>query len=203
MICKKCKSEIPEGVDICETCGAKTAPTKAKRKKILIFIALSVAVVLIAGMIALHFLLKNHNGSVSLKTLQTSLEDAISPIQDPSEDVPDFLQEMEDRAGYEVISIDEEKDGSVRATVQVYAPDLYNTIRELDAQNFSDTSEMDKAVTAKIQEADILKKEVSIIFTQEDGVWVPVLTDIFIDAYYGGLLTYRQELFEQMEEDAQ
>lgn len=45
----------------------------------------------------------------------------------------------------------------------------------------------------------MLETELTVGFYRENGGWVPELTDGFLDAYYGGLLSYREDYLEAME----
>lgn len=137
--------------------------------------------------------------TLTLDIFQNAMDTAMAEAQAEEEGTPEYLLEMDRRTTVEVSEFEEIEDGCVIAQVTVTAPDLYSVIIDLEDEQFSSTDEMDEALTEGVEEADLIETELEIEFYMEDEVWTPVLTEEFADACYGGLLTYRQEYYEQLE----
>lgn len=124
--------------------------------------------------------------------LQTALDQVIARMQE--EEAVDYLIAMESRSGWEVLAVEQTAEDRAEAAVRVYAPDLYSVVKALESETFTSEEEMDRAVTEGVEKAQILETELILEFyPDEGGVWTPALTGEFLDAYYGGLLTLRQE----------
>ena len=136
---------------------------------------------------------------LSLEFLQQIMDDTMAEAQAEAEGTPEYLLKMDARTTVEVTDFEEIQDGYAVAQVIVTAPDLYSVIMELQDEQFSSTGEMDKALTAGVEEAELIETQLEIEFYLEEESWTPVLTEEFADACYGGLLTYRQEYYDQLE----
>ncbi len=206
MICRRCKSEMPEGLRYCGNCGRRMNVVEFllfTRQGRPIFIGILAALLLVAAVVAGVLVLGGREEEkVSPEQLQVVLERTFAQMQEG--EAPEYLLAMEERAGFEVLSVTREEPsqtaGRVTAQVRIWAPDLYSVIRDLEELTFLSTQEMDTAMTAGVREARILESQVEIAFTWDGTLWVPELTDEFMDAYYGGLLTYRDEFYAEMEE---
>lgn len=136
---------------------------------------------------------------VSLELLQQIMDDTLASAQTEAEGTPEYLLKMDERTTVEVVEYEEVEDGYAIAQVTVSAPDLYSVIKSLEDERFSSEAEVDEALTEGVEDADIVKTRLEIEFYLEEEGWVPVLTEEFADACYGGMMTYRQEYYDQLE----
>jgi len=136
---------------------------------------------------------------LTLEMLQQIMDSTMAEAQADAEGTPDYLLEMDQRTTVEVTDFEEVEDGYAIAQVTITAPDLYSVVKDLEDDRFSSEEEVDEALTEGVENADLLETELEIEFRLEDGVWTPVLTEEFADACYGGLMTYRQEYYDQLE----
>jgi hypothetical protein len=97
----------------------------------------------------------------------------------------------------EVLSFEQKTKEYVEAKVQVTAPDLYGVIKKLDEEEFSSEAEIDEALTEGIKSAERITKDLNVNFYYKDE-WTPSLTEEFMDACYGGIITLRREYYEDM-----
>lgn len=108
-------------------------------------------------------------------------------------ETPAFLSTIEARNGYEILSFETNEDGAV-ATMRVYAPDVYNAVKDLDAsQTYTATDELLIALDDAMKNAPIVDREVILHYVLTDEGYTPVLTSDFLDAYYGGFYRLRDE----------
>lgn len=121
--------------------------------------------------------------------LEACLQEAVSETD------PAFLTAMEERNSFEVLSVTESGDGTVKADLRVSAPDLLAAVAAVEGKmTGTETQEqilaaMDEAVRS----AELAESRVTLTFTYTDGRWAPVLTDDFLDAYYGGVFQLRSQ----------
>ena len=135
---------------------------------------------------------------LSVATAQQALDTAMASATEEGEEVPAYLKELDKRTSWTVLSA-EDGDGIGQATVKVSAPDLYGVIKSLEQEVFPDTQAMDSAVTEALRTAPLREQELVVEF-QLDGIrWEALLSEEFADACYGGLLTYRTELYASLE----
>lgn len=82
--------------------------------------------------------------------------------------------------------------------MNVYAPDVYNLAKELDAQGSAVNPDAMQAVLVEaVQNAPIVKNEVQLLFVLTDNGYKPILTGEFMDAYYGGVIRLLEEMVNQ------
>ncbi len=206
MICRRCKSEMPEGLRYCGNCGRRMNVVEFllfTRRGRPIFIGILAALLLVAAVVTGVLVLGGREEEkVSPEQLQAVLEQTFAEIQEG--EAPAYLLAMEERAGFEVLSATQEEDQEepiqASAQVRIWAPDLYSVILEMNGLMFQSVEEMDAAMTGGVRNAGLREAEVTVVFTRIDGSWEPNLTDTFMDAYYGGLLTYRDEFYAELEE---
>ena len=136
---------------------------------------------------------------LDLETLQQIMDDTMAEAQKEADGTPEYLQEMDRRTTVEVLEFEEAEDDYVIAQVLVSAPDLYNVVKDLEDEKFTSEEEVDEALTEGVRDADLIETQLEIEFYLEEDVWTPVLTEEFADACYGGLMTYRQEYYDQLE----
>ena len=136
---------------------------------------------------------------LDLETLQQIMDDTMAEAQKEAHGTPEYLQEMDRRTTVEVLEFEEAEDDYVIAQVLVSAPDLYNVVKDLEDEKFTSEEEVDEALTEGVRDADLIETQLEIEFYLEEDVWTPVLTEEFADACYGGLMTYRQEYYDQLE----
>ena len=137
--------------------------------------------------------------ALTVSAAQQALDDAMAEAKTEDEEVPAYLAELESRTQWRVLEVEDGGDGTGRATVKVSAPDLYSVIKALEQQTFSDSRAMDDAVTEGLRNAPLREREVALDFQLDGPRWEAFLSDSFTDACYGGLLTYRDELYASLE----
>lgn len=200
MICRKCGSNMPEGLRYCGNCGRKMGIIEyaLHTKKLLV----PVVIVLVLALVAVGVLAFRGAGErvqISEELLQQSLERQMRMTQTAEEGTPAYLLAMEELSVYTVTGYEMTADDTAVARVDVSAPDLYSVIKGLENRSFASDAEMDAALVEGIRAAAVRETELEITFCLEDGMWVPVLTDAFVDAYYGGILTYQAEVYAEWE----
>lgn len=82
---------------------------------------------------------------------------------------------------------------TLTATAQITAPDMYAIAKAIENDVFESSEEADEAVCRVMDTAELRSVTVAVVFQKADGRWIPVMTEILVDACYGGLLTYQQE----------
>lgn len=208
--CTCCGKKLEEGTKFCTSCGhavngdnstkqrqatPDNCPKKSKPKtsgnvtKWIVIIA-SVCILITAVIIGLLYFNKP---SIDATKAQEQLQEILETVKSQDSATPEFLQEAEKRSGFEALSCVENKD-SATVTFQVYGPDLYSVIKELDENStFDNDNEIDKAVAEAIKNAPIVETVVEITFVLQDNEYVPVITTDFWDAYYGGIIRLLNE----------
>ena len=137
--------------------------------------------------------------ALTVSAAQQALDDAMAEAKTEDEEVPAYLAELESRTQWRVLEVEDGGDGAGRATVKVSAPDLYSVIKALEQQAFPSSRAMDDAVTEGLRHAPLREREVALDFQLDGPRWEAFLSDAFTDACYGGLLTYRDELYASLE----
>lgn len=181
-----------------------------KKNAKLIWIGAICAVVLVIGILVLVLCMEQDSDpkitmtkDQALQQLNTALAAADSS---PDEGAPAFLEELDNRNGYEILNLTEQEQTYV-VTVRVYAPDVYSVAHKLDAEEGDFTAEeLADRILTEMKTCAIAEKEVQIEYHLQDEQYVPVLTEEFVDAYYGGVLQLYEEAFEMLiggEETAQ
>lgn len=206
MTCWRCKREMPDGLKYCGHCGVRMNRTLYLLEWLFSGKGLPVLIgVLVVAVVVTAVLLWPAKNTDMLNVLQGSLDVALmipeEPVDGASEitpaEEPDFLAEIELRNGYEVLSCEETEQG-LTAVLNVYAPDVYNLAKELDAQGSAVNPDAMQAVLVEaVQNAPIVKNEVQLLFVLTDNGYKPILTGEFMDAYYGGVIRLLEEMVNQ------
>lgn len=152
-------------------------------------------VILFACVVACLLVLAGCSNKTDKKALTENLTQTLKNAANiyDGEKEPDFISFMEGKSSYEIISMD--KDGElITAKVKVKSLDLYTVIKNFDGQgqNMSG-SEMDRLIIEELKSAQMLETEHELQFELVNGKYQPVLTESFLDAYYGGIIRLRQE----------
>ena len=139
----------------------------------------------------------NSTAALSAAVLEQSIIDEFSAvIEQTKEEAPYYLKKTEELSSFEISDFTSEDDGIAKATVTVSAPDLYSCVKALENESFACESDIDDALTEKLASAEIKVKEIEIQFYYNGEEWKPLLTEEFMDAYYGGFMTLRKEYLE-------
>ena len=136
---------------------------------------------------------------LSAAVAQQVLDTTMASAKEEGEELPEYLTELERRTSWTVLSAVDAHDGTGEVTVKVSAPDLYSVIKALEKQAFPSTQAMDAAVTEALCSAPLRERELVLDFVMDGPRWEALLSAEFTDACYGGLLTYREELYASME----
>lgn len=127
--------------------------------------------------------------------LQNVMNDVMLEDGEPNE----ILVATESRCGFEVLSYTKTDTGAL-VTLLVYAPDLYAVAKEIDENYVFETEEeLKNALIEAIGKAQIVEQEVTIEFEKTEDGYIPLLTEEFFDAYYGGVLTLLDEMMAEKE----
>lgn len=176
------------------------------KQTIRILCIVAVAILLIVTGIVLAVVLpkvkeeinENQESNISGEMLETVITGFISDLKAPGTEDPTFLTEMERSTTVSVKSFEEEDEGFVTAQVVISAPDLYSITKEVEILGALTEEQMDAELTKRIKNATPKEQEITVYFAQmEDGTWKPVVTETFLDTYYGGAWRLRQEALEQ------
>lgn len=129
------------------------------------------------------------------KVLDNVMKEVMSEDAEPDE----LLVATESRSGYEVLSCTK-TDIGVSVTLLVYAPDLYTVAKEIDENYVFETKEELRATLIEaIGKAPIVEQEITIEFEETEDGYIPLLTEEFFDAYYGGILKLLAEMMVEQE----
>ena len=115
------------------------------------------------------------------------------------EQAPAYVTMTEEKSSYEITSFVENGD-LADALLLVRAPDLYSLLKEIEAREGLTDEEKMAALEQELPNAGMLETEVAMQFQLVNGQWQPILTSEFMDAYYGGILRLRAEIYESMME---
>ncbi|MBQ1217709.1 MAG: hypothetical protein IIX85_07095 [Clostridia bacterium] len=134
---------------------------------------------------------------LSGEILEASVENTVASVQLQGEETPEYITLMEEKTSVKVLSF--EQDGDLaNARLLVKAPDLYTAAKTLNESGETDPEVLDASFSALLQDAEMVETEVDLTFVlNEDGEWEPMITEEFFDAYYGGILRLRDELYEE------
>ena len=122
---------------------------------------------------------------------------ALAAKFDTADDTPAFLTRMESLVKVEVLSLTQDGD-TAEAKLRISSPDLVLVIESLADATYSSEDEMNKALTSALGEAELLVTELDVKYFYVDGEWEIYMTDEFFNAYYGGVLDIREDLFEEL-----
>ncbi len=109
------------------------------------------------------------------------------------EETPAFLAYLEEESCCEIVSYvsDEEL---ITATVKVTSLDLCGAVVNVVLEDYSDESQIDEMITQQLKDLPFVENEVELSFEVNDGEYNPILTDEFLDIYYGGVLSLRDSM---------
>ena len=179
-------------------CSEKTKKPISKKWRIILPIFL-VCVIIVAITITLILFLRSMKPNpekMAKEALDRALDLSLATDQIKE---PEILTIMEEKNGYEIISIDEKEE--VVAKIKVYAPDLYSLAQKMSEYRWDDEAQMEKEIIAQLEKEKIVEKEVQLVFIKGEKEYQPILTSDFVDAYYGGALRLKEEyLLKIMEE---
>lgn len=171
---------------------------KKLSKKMIIIIA--VAVIAVAAVIAVIIIVTSPK-KASKEILESSVNECIEFVNLPDEQVPNYIEVLEERARVTVKKFVSDGD-TATATVTVTAPDLYTTVMELNSREDVTVDEIDSLLSEMLAKAEMLETELTLEFYRdEDGEWQPFLTEEFLDAYYGGAIRLRDEAYDNAFKD--
>jgi hypothetical protein len=91
-----------------------------------------------------------------------------------------------------------ENGSDVQAQVCIKVADMYSIAKSLDTQEWASNEEYDAALLAAIPSAPTKETTLSVSFVGTGKIWEPEETFELLDAYYGGLLTYSDEVFGEV-----
>ena len=137
-----------------------------------------------------------------IKVNKDILEESLNEVMNEAKEEKgaEFLVLLEEKISCKLLSFEEIEDGSVEGKVQVKAPDFYSILKEFEQMPFTSEEDINALMMEKVEQADMVEKEVTLTFVyEEESGWKPLLTDTFVDAYYGGFLTYRSEYLNSLE----
>ena len=131
--------------------------------------------------------------------VEKALQEVLDVAMSGDENSDGLLTETESRNGFEVLSC-EKTDIGVSVTIKVYSPDLYTVAKEIDANYTFETKEELKVVLVEaINKAQIVEQVVTIEFEKTEDGYMPLLTEEFFNAYYGGVLKLLSEMMAEQE----
>ena len=124
---------------------------------------------------------------LSTEKIKSSLDTALSVLEEGSENDPAFLRSVDEKNGYEVLSF-EQTESETTAIVKVFSPDLYSIAKKLDSDGITRTEEeLSQAILSEIATAPLIESQIEIELTLTEDGYIPVLTSEFLDALYGGV----------------
>ncbi len=177
---------------------AQTKKPLSKKTKIILWISIPFTLVLVAGIIIGIVLLKRPTPEEQAKV---SLASALTvPSIFPEDNTPELIHQVEEKNGYELISL-KENDHYLVGNFRVFAPDLYSVAKNVDKTN-PDSADLEETILNELSSAPVVEKEVSLIFERTEDGLSPILTSDFIDAYYGGAYRLYQEYLEILAKEA-
>lgn len=171
---------------------------KKLSKKLMIVIGAGIAVVIVAVVVILLLCAPK---KLSGEVLETSVENTVASVRLEGEETPEYITVMEEKTSVKVLSF--ERDGDLAyARLLIKAPDLYTAAKTLNESGETDPEALDASFSVLLQDAEMLETEVDLTFVlNEDGEWEPMITEEFFDAYYGGILRLRDEMYEEALKD--
>lgn len=140
---------------------------------------------------------------INTKNLEQAMIDGLYAGSDLFEsNDAEFLTYIEENNEFKVISFEQSGD-IVTAEVEVTSPDLYSAainLASISVENNLD--EVNKLLIEEMKKADSVKSVVEIEFEVSDNGIKAILTDEFLDAYYGGVFKLREKQLEDIFTDA-
>lgn len=170
-------------------------PTNKKKTTVLLVVLVCVLMLSAGIIILVTSLLKPPAQEVAM----TALESVLTVPEFENEVAePELVTALDERHGYELVSFSKNKSEAV-AVLRVYAPDVYTCVKALPSE-WDSAEEMAQAIAQSVSEAAIVEKEVELVFVKNGDEYQPVLTDEFVDAYYGGVLRLKEEYLLELAE---
>ena len=108
------------------------------------------------------------------------------------QDRESYLAELSERSSYHVVEY-ARQGRVVTAQISVTAPDMYTVAKSLENVTFSSQEDANAQLIHAMDAVRMVDCQVELQFYLSGQKWVPMLTETFVDAYYGGLMTYRTE----------
>lgn len=144
--------------------------------------------VLLASVIAILLMMSVFTGCKKQITefqLQEGFSLAIDAVAATVDDPTGLIKEFEERSAFTLQSY-EETDGGVIATYLVNAPDMTEIAKRAENGEFEDVEALKAAVLAELETAGTVETEVTVEFEKNGPLYTPVLTEAFLNAYFGG-----------------
>ncbi len=126
------------------------------------------------------------------------LEEALSKELDgnsqvfDNENEPEFVSYIENKSSYNIVSFTED-DGVITANIEVDSPDLYTAVNDIANTDLEDENEINQLLIQNMKEQPLLHNTVELEFLVTNNGINAVLSDYFLDAYYGGVFRLRNE----------
>lgn len=160
---------------------------------------LALMLVSILALVSCGFKGCNKDEPLDIQAVEQVLEEVMYEIALEDSEPNEVLIATESRCGFEVVSYSSTESGVI-VTFLVYAPDLYTVAKEIDENYVFETKEeLIVVLVEAIGKASIVEQEITIEFEKTEDGYVPLLTEEFFDAYYGGVLKLLNELMLEQE----
>ena len=171
-----------------------------KKTKLLWIGAVSAIVIVAVVLMLLQF--GSHNSGQNELTLEQARQqlDAALSVADSASgaDAPAFLSEIDRLNGYDILELKKTED-TYLVTVRVYAPDVYTVAKTMDSENTEiPQEELAKEILIAITDSGLVEKQIQLVYEWREDQYIPILTEDFVDAYYGGVLRLYKESIEQV-----
>lgn len=143
---------------------------------------------LFVAVIAVLLLLSAFTGCKKQVTefqLQEGFSLAIDAVVATVDDPTGLIKEFEKRSAFTLQGYEETENGVI-ATYKVNAPDMTEIAQRAENGEFEDVEALKAAVLAELETADTVETEVTVEFEKNGPLYTPVLTEAFLDAYFGG-----------------
>lgn len=139
------------------------------------------------------------NEKVNTKILEQAMTDELYAGADLFESTDaKFVNFIEENNEFKVISFEENGD-IVTAEVEVVSPNLYTAAINLSSTSVEDNlDEVNELLIEEMKKADDLNSVVEIEFEISGDSIKTILTDEFLDAYYGGVFKLREKQLEDI-----
>ena len=186
-----------------------------KKKNTKKYILIGAIAVVIVMAVLLIFLWPKGNGGTNTETEETEtiqreyvevtdeMEESVEKeilvlkLALASEEQPEFVEMMEEKRSYEVVSAYKEE-GLTYVTLRFQVPDLYTIVKNMEIGEDWTEEQLDQAFTQAMTEAKLVELEGTLILYEEDGQTQVEVGEDFWDAYYGGIMRVRDEYYEEL-----
>ena len=197
MYCRKCGKEISEKVRYCNYCGVAVGVNgnsdnckRKKNRKILIVAFCSLLILsLVAGV------------GIRRQVFERNIRNAIDKAwkDGSTDDVPVFLQEIDKKSAYEIVSI--VKGDIYTINVVVKGIDLR---REMNSRLFEDFLSLmdddvwDNYICELIEKCEYVETETIIYVTPLENEYNVFFSDTFVDAMSGKIYSYCMDVIDEI-----